>query len=248
MPVTARATAGAQRCDSVSTTTGVVVAAQQRRVGAAEAEHRLVRVAGDHGELGAGGQHPHQPGGLRVEVLGVVDQQQPDPGAFGGQQLGVGGERLQRRTDQFGRAQRRHGRLRRRHADRGAQQHHLLVVLRELACGHPLRRRPARRPRRCSATRVDAAFGAAGQQVAQFGGEPGGAQRGPQLRRPSDRCGVAVLEVTGQQFADDAVLLGAGDQPRRRIAVALRGQPQHRERVAVHGAHQRLAHRRRGRR
>ena len=56
---------------------------------------------------------------------------------------------------------------------------------------------------------------------------------------------VAVLEVAREQFADDAVLLGAGDQPRRRVAVALGGQPQHRERVRVHGADQRLAHRRR---
>ena len=58
---------------------------QQPRLGAAEAEHGLVGVAGDDGLLDAGGQRPHQPGGLRVEVLGVVDEQQPHPGAFGGQ-------------------------------------------------------------------------------------------------------------------------------------------------------------------
>ena len=94
---------------------------------------------------------------------------------------------------------------------------------------------------RCSASGIHAAFGAAGQQVAQFGGEPDGAQRGPQLRGPRDGGAVAVLEVAREQFADDAVLLGAGDQPRRRIAVALGGEPQHRERVGVHGADQRLA-------
>ena len=51
---------------------------------------------------------------------------------------------------------------------------------------------------------------------------------------------VAVLEVTREQFADDAVLLGAGDQPRRRVTIALGSQPKHRERVRVHRAHERL--------
>ena len=49
-----------------------------------------------------------------------------------------------------------------------------------------------------------------------------------------------VLEVTGEQFPDDAVLLGAGDQPRRRIPGALGGLAQHREGVAVHRTHQRF--------
>ncbi len=66
---------------------------------------------------------------------------------------------------------------------------------------------------------------------------PGRSWRGP----PRQRTGP-VLEVTGQQLADDAVLLGAGDQPRRRIAGPRGRLPQHRERVAVHRAHQRLAH------
>ena len=42
---------------------------------------------------------------------------------------------------------------------------------------------------------------------------------------------VAVLEITGEQFPNDAVLLRAGDQPRRRVAVALRRESQHRERI-----------------
>jgi len=84
---------------------------------------------------------------------------------------------------------------------------------------------------------IHAAFGAARQQIAQFVGEADGAQRGSQLGWPGHRRRVAVLQVAREQFADDAVLLGAGDQPRWRVAVALRRQPQHRECVGVHGAH-----------
>ena len=194
--MTARATAGAQRCDSVSVMTGSP-SSPRNRAGSAPAvgEHRLVGVARDDGQLGARRQHPHQPGGLRVEVLGVVDEQQLDPRAFGGQQLGVDGERLQCGADEFGRAQRGHGGLRRGHPDRGPQQHRLLVLLRELPGGQPLRTagQPADALQRNG---IHAAFGAAGQQVAQLGGEPDGAQRRPQLararrrrrcRRPRDR-------------------------------------------------------------
>ena len=60
---------------------------QQRRVGTAVREHRLVGVAGDDCQLGARRQHPHQAGGLRVEVLGVVDEQQLDSPPLGGEQL-----------------------------------------------------------------------------------------------------------------------------------------------------------------
>ena len=58
---------------------------QPGRLAAAEAEHRLVGVPGDQRQFAARGQHPDQAGRLRVELLGVVDQQHPEPGAFGGQ-------------------------------------------------------------------------------------------------------------------------------------------------------------------
>ena len=61
IPVMARATAGAQRCDSVGDH-AVALTAQQRRVSTAVAEHRLVRVACDDGDFGARRQHPDQPG------------------------------------------------------------------------------------------------------------------------------------------------------------------------------------------
>ena len=87
--------------------------------------------------------------------------------------------------------------------------------------------------------RVHPAFRAPRQQVAQFGGETVGGQGRAQGVRPRVRT---VLDVAREQFPDDAVLLGPGDQARWRITLALRGQPQHGERVGVHRAHQRLTH------
>ncbi len=220
----------------------IVVTAKKRGIGSAVTEHRLRGIACDDGEVGSGRQHSHQPRGLRVEMLGVVDEQHPDPGPFGGQQVGVHRERLEGRADEFGGAQCGNRRLRRGHPDRGAQQHHLLVDLREPARGHPFG--PARPPADAlQFNGIHAALGAPGQQIAQFGGEADGAQRGPQTRRPRHRRVVAVLEVACEQLADDAVLLGAGDQPRRRITIALRGEPKDGEGVGVNGADHGLPHR-----
>ena len=88
---------------------------------------------------------------------------------------------------------------------------------------------------------VDAALCALRQQIPQLGGECDGGQRWTQLARPA---ASAVVEVTGEQLTDDGVLFGSGDQPRRRIARAVGGLAQHPEGVAVHRAHQWLAHHR----
>lgn len=131
----------------------------------------------------------------------------------------------------------------RSHSDRRAQQHDLLVGLRETARRLPLR--PAcQSPDALQRSGIDSTLAAARQQVAKFGGKTHGAERRSKPRRPTNRRIVTVLDVTGEQLADDAVLLGAGDQPRRWGPVALRGEPQHRERVRMHRAHQRLAHHR----
>ncbi len=82
-----------------------LVPAQQCGIRAAVAEHRLVGIAGDDGALGARRQHAHQPGGLRIEVLRVVDEKQLDTASFGGQQVGVNGECFQRGADEFGGAE-----------------------------------------------------------------------------------------------------------------------------------------------
>ena len=70
--------------------------------------------------------------------------------------------------------------------DRGPQQHHLLVLPRELTGGGPLRSpRPAAEPLQLLG--VDTAFGAARQQVSQLGGEPRGGQGRPQMRSATSR-------------------------------------------------------------
>ncbi len=213
---------------------------EQRGIGAAEAEHRLVGVAGEQRQIGSGGEHPDQPRRLGVELLGVVDEQDPDAATLGSQQFGIHREGFQGGADEFGRTQRRHGRLWGSRPDGRAQQHHLLVLLRE-----PPGRRPLRAPRQPADTlqrkRVHSPFGAARQQVTQFGGEPGRAQRGPQLLGPGAGRGRSVGDITVQQLADDAGLLGRGDQARRRIPVTLGRGPQHRERVGMNTAYQWLA-------
>ncbi|CQD04652.1 hypothetical protein BN970_00787 [Mycolicibacterium conceptionense] len=113
--------------------------AQQRRIGAPVAEHRLVRIARDDRQPHPGGQDPDQQGGLRIEVLCIVDQQQADPRAFGSQQVGVGPQCVQRRTDELGCPQCRHGGLRRGHTDCRPQQHDLLIGLRKTAGRQPFR-------------------------------------------------------------------------------------------------------------
>ena len=165
---------------------GGLVATQQRRVGAAVTEDRLVGIPRDDGELGTGRQHANQPGRLRIEMLRVVDEEQLDPAALGSQQVRIGGECLERGTDEFGGAQRGHGGLRRRHPHRGAQQHDLLIGLGELPGGQPFG--PAELPPDAlQRNGIHATFGAAGQQVTEFVGEPDGAQRLPQLGGPRHR-------------------------------------------------------------
>ncbi|CDQ46098.1 hypothetical protein BN1047_04002 [Mycolicibacterium neoaurum] len=166
--------------------------------------------------------------------MGVIDEQQPYPGPFGGQQIGIDGEGIKRRAHQLGCAQCGHGGLRRGHPDSRAQQHHLFVGRGEPSGSNPFgpTGEPAQ-PLQCK--RVHPTFGAARQQVPQFGGETGGSQRGMQLHWPVPRT---VFEFPGEQLADDAVLFGAGDEARRGATGALGGEPQHREGIGVHGAHQ----------
>ena len=176
-------------------------------------------------------------------MLGIIDEQQPNPGALGGKQISIRSQRLQGRTDKIGRAQGRNRGLWRGGTDRGAQQHHLLVLLSELPRGHPLAA-PGQPPDALQLDRIDTALRTPGHQVAQFGGEPDRGERGPQFARPGMR---AVVEITGEQFTDDPVLLGSGDQPRRWISGARGRIAQYPEGVAVHRTDQGFAHHRQSR-
>ena len=160
----------------------------------------------------------------------------PDPCPLRDQQFRVGRERRQRRSDEFGgvhRGRRRAGGL---EAD-GATQQHVLLVLGVGACrGDPFR---ATMPAAEGGEFLGPgpAFGRTHHEIAQRLGEAVGAQRRTQVRRPVPG---PVLDVAGQQFTQHDVLLGTGDQARRRIVVRRGLQPQDRERIRVHRPHQRL--------
>ena len=169
-------------------------------------------------------------------MRGVVDEQHPNPRAFGSEQIGVGGENVERRADQLRGTQRRNRGLRCGCADRGPQQHDLLVLLSESAGRDPLRL-PVQPPDALQFDRIDVPLRAAGHQVAEFGCETGRRQRRAQFPRPAVS---PVVEISGEQFTDDAVLLGTGDQPGWRIAGPFGGFAKHGERVGVHRTNQRL--------
>ena len=211
-------------------------------VGAAEPEHRLVRVAGEQDRPRRAAEHPDQLHLLRVEILGVVDQQVADPPPLGREQLGVAGQRIQRRTDELGGIERRSGGLGRTPARGTAEQHHLLVGAEEAAGRDPLRY-VVPLPEPLQLIRTQPAFRRPQEQLAQFGGEPRQPDRRQQPLRPArPRHGAArpAVQLPRQQIAHHGVLLGAREEPWRGVAAAGGVQPQHPEGVRVHGAHERL--------
>ncbi len=215
---------------------------QARGVGAAEPEHRLVRVAGEQDRPRRAAEHPDQLHLLRVEILGVVDQQVADPRPLGREQLGVAGQRIQRGTDELGGVERRSGGLGRSPARRTAEQHHLLVGAEEAAGRDPLRH-VVPLPERLQLVRTQPAFRRPQEQLAQLGGEPRQPDRRQQpLRpaRPRHRAARPAVQLPRQQIAHHGVLLGAREEPWRGVAAAGGVQPQHAEGVRVHGAHERL--------
>jgi hypothetical protein len=78
-----------------------------RGIGAAEREHGLVGVARQQHGGRAAPEHAHQLHLLRVEVLRVVDDEVPHPLPLGGEQLGIGRERVERGRYQLGRVRAR---------------------------------------------------------------------------------------------------------------------------------------------
>ena len=160
----------------------------------------------------------------------------PDPSALGAKQFGIGGERGQCRTDQLGRVERRRRRLRSLDTDTAAKQHALLVGL-----GEP----PGRHPLRTSTllAELDQIFGAESalvrsqHQISKFDGKAVQTQCGSQALRPPERT---VFYVAAQHLSEHRVLLGAGDQAWRRVAVRCGLKPEYGKGVRVNGADQRL--------
>jgi hypothetical protein len=152
---------------------------QPVRVGTAEGEHGLVRVPGQQHRLRGAAQGADQLQLLRVEVLGVVHHEVANPLSFGGQQLRVGGQRVERRGHQLGGVQGRRGGLWRATAGRPAQQDHVFVGAEEAAGGGPFGD-VVPPPQLGQLDRAEAAFGRAQQQLTQLGGKPGQADRRPE--------------------------------------------------------------------
>ncbi len=164
-------------------------------VGIAEGEHRDPTIAqGLHDGDAAGG-----------ELLGVIDEHRP--------QLAERPERWRvGRAQQSSRLAEQIGRI----AMRGAELvEHAPVLDDEVGDGAPgvairfpqlLRRHPE--------------LGAFGDERAQFRTEVlRGADHGAELRRPALDAVILVALVTGEEFGDDAVLIGSGEQRRRFIAL-----------------------------
>ena len=217
--------------------------AQQRRVGPAEAEDRGVGVAREHPVVGGGAERAGELDLLGVHVLDVVDDEVAHGGALGLEQVRVGDEGVEHRRDQLGGVERGRGRQRVGRACRRPQQRDLLVRAVEA---------PGRDPRGHAVTlaeirelaRPEAPLGGAQQEVAHLAGERGRLERGLHAQRPARRRADA-RDLAGEQLADHGVLLGAGQQARRRLAAPRGVAPEDGEGVGVHAAHERLGGRRR---
>ncbi len=210
-PETACATAGAQRCDVVNVTDGVSPPWGHHPLAgdnaAGSAPRKLNTIPGLVPVTASSVRSAMPAASTRtsraacgVELLGIVNQQDADAGAFGGQQRGVDGERLKRGPDQVGGPHRRSSRLRRSRSHRRAQQHQLLVSAREPPRGGPFRtaRQPAhplelsqdRRPR--SAQRVSSSRNSAAETVAVPRAARSSAGHSVDASRPS-------ADLTGKQ-------------------------------------------------
>ncbi len=208
-------------------------------ISAAEGEDGLVGIAREEGGGRAAPQDADQLHLLGIEILGVVDDEMAHALPLGGEELGIGGERIERRGDQLGGIQGRGRGLRCAPPRRAPQQRDLLVAAEEPPGGRPFRHLVAR-TELGQLLRPEAALGGAQQQLPQLGREARHRKRRLDAVRPP-RAGDHAFDLTAQQIADQRILLGPREQPRGRIAVARGVQPQHAERVGMDGAHECLA-------
>ena len=156
----------------------------RRRVGAAEAVHRGVRVAERDQGLAAAGHQGEQLDLGRVGVGQLVDVDVRQPAALRREQLGIVGEQAGGGPDQLGRV------VRAGAAGGGvAQGQDGDVLPEEPGGGRPVVAAEAlAEPGQLD--RADAALGGALQQVTQLLGERPGGQRRAQRVGPADRVGV----------------------------------------------------------
>ena len=202
---------------------------EQPRVGAAEGLGGGVGVAEQHEvDPAAGDDHLQQPQAGRGELLGVVDDDEPQPGRAAG--------RARRGRPRGGRRRRRGSRRGRR--PRGREGGDLVVLAQHVGGRDPLGAvvRPAEPG---EVLGVEAELDGPHQQVAQLAAEGAGGQREVHRRRPRRRRRLP-RRVPGEQLAQDDVLLGAAEQPRRRVAAQRRRLAQDAEPERLVGAGQRL--------
>ena len=210
---------------------------EQPRIGAPEGEDGLVGIPGEDELLGGEPQPGEEAVLERVEVLGVVDEQVANAVPLLGEQLLVGLEGKHRGGDQLGRVERRRAFLGDGTVRGPRQERDLLVLPREPADGDPLRVLGVL-AELDQVLRPEPTLGGTKHEVAKFFGEPGDGERGPEAVGPV--VGL-VLDVPGEQLADDGVLLRPVQETRPWHVTHEGVQAEHGEGVGVDRAHEGLA-------
>ena len=201
---------------------------EQPRVGATEGLGGGVGVAQEHEvDPAPGDDDPQQAQRGRGELLGVVDDDQPQPGAQPVERLEVGLEVVGRGAEDPGRVER----------PRRRQRGHLVVLAQHVG-GATHSGRSWARPEHGEVLGVEAELDGAHQQVAQLTAEGAGGQG---QRQPAGQGGADRLArgVAGEQLTEDDVLLGAAEQARGGLAGQCRRLAQDAEPEGLVGARQR---------
>ena len=202
--------------------------AEQARVGAAERLHRGVGVADEHEVDVRRADHLQQPGRRRGQLLGVVDDDGVEGAAQPVERLVVLLEQVGRRAEDPGRV------VGARPRERG----HLVVLGQDAGGGHPLGPLVLP-PQPGEVLGLQPALDRPHQQVAQLGAKAPGAERRLHVLGPGRRLALTG-GVAGEQLAQDDVLLGPAEQPRRRVAPQRGGLTQDAEPERLVGPRQRL--------
>ncbi len=205
-------------------------AADALDLGAPEGVDRLVGIADDDEVATAAGDQAEQLLLGRVGVLVLVDHDERPGVPLAGQQRGLVTQQVDGGPDQLGRVVR--GRM--------AQARDADVLRGEPGNRHPVVAAPPA-TERGQLDRTDTPLDRPHEHVAQLLGEAPGAQRGLQPLGPV--VGTELVEVAAKEVADQQVLLGAGQQPGRRLAAHHGLTPQQPERVGMERPGQRLADR-----